>query len=86
MEAYRLLLKPNWTISDIASYYGFSYGFATEVKLNVEKIYGTPGYCADKERTSVKADDVIRFMGGTNRLEEMQLIKIATEIDNLRNN
>ena len=86
MEAYRLLLKPYWTTKDIASYYELSYNYANDIKISVERIYGTPAFCADKDRTSVKADDVIRFMGGNNRLEEMQLIKIATEIDNLRNN
>lgn len=84
MEAYRLLLKSYWGANDIASYYQISICLAKEIKINVERIYGTPGYCADKERTSVKADDVISFMGGVNRLEEMQLIKIATEIDKLR--
>lgn len=85
MEAYRLLLKSYWTANDIAMYYDFSMTKATEIKVDVEKIHGTPSYCANKDRTSVKADDVIRFMGGTSRLEEMQLIKTATEIDNLRN-
>ena len=85
MEAYRLLLKPYWSVSDISAYYEISHNTANEIKINVETIYGTPAYCATKERTSVKADDVIRFMGGTSRLEEMQLIKIATEIDKLRN-
>lgn len=85
MEAYRLLLKPNWTANDIANYYGLSLPVAKNIKVDVETVFGTPGYCADRERTSVKADDVIRFMGGVSRLEEMQLIKIATEIDKLRN-
>ena len=85
MEGYRLLLKPYWTANDIASYYQLSLSTAKDIKIDVETINGTPAYCATKERTSVKADDVIRFMGGTSRLEEMQLIKIATEIDKLRN-
>jgi hypothetical protein len=84
MEAYRLLLKSYWSVSEIASYYQVSHNTANNIKIDVERIYGTPCYCADKERTTVKADDVISFMGGTNRLEEMQLIKIATEIDKLR--
>lgn len=85
MEGYRLLLKPYWTANDIAIYYQLSLTTAKDIKIDVENINGTPAYCATKERTSVKADDVIRFMGGTSRLEEMQLIKIATEIDKLRN-
>lgn len=85
MEAYRLLLKPHWSVSDIASYYGISHNTANEIKINVETMCGTPAFCATKERTNVKADDVIRYMGGTSRLEEMQLIKVATEIDKLRN-
>ena len=85
MENYRILLKPYWSVSDISAYYDIAYNTANEIKIRVETIHGTPAYCATKERTTVKADDVIRFMGGTSRLEEMQLIRLATEIDKLRN-
>ena len=85
MEAYRLLLKSSWSVSDIAMYYDISKNTANDIKISVETIYGTPQYYADKERVCVKADDVIKFMGGISRVEEMQLIKLATEIDKLRN-
>lgn len=85
MEAYRLLLKSSWSASDIAEYYGVSHNTAVNIKNDVEILYGTPSYYATKERTSVKADDVIRFMGGTSRMEEMQLIKIANEIHHNNN-
>lgn len=85
MEAYRLLLKSSWSAHDIAEYYGVSHNVATNIKTDVEILYGTPAYYATKERTCVKADDVIRFMGGNSRMEEMQLIRIATEINHISN-
>lgn len=83
MEAYRLLLKSSWSAGDIAEYYGVSHNTAVNIKNDVEILYGTPAYYSTKERVSVKTDDVIRFMGGTSRMEEMQLIKIAFEIEKL---
>lgn len=85
MEAYRLLLKSSWGVQDIATYYGVSLNTASNIKADVEILYGTPSYYATKERVCVKADDVIKFMGGNSRMEEMQLIKIANEIEKLNN-
>ena len=85
MEAYRLLLKSAWSARDIAEYYGVAHDKANNIKVDVERVYGTPAYYATKERTCVKADDVIAFMGGTSRMEEMKLIKLATEINHIVN-
>lgn len=80
MEAYRLLLKSYWSSQDIADYYDLGLSSAKKIKNDVEMLYGTPSYFIDKERVCVKADDVIRFMGGTSRLDEMQLIALANKI------
>lgn len=82
MEAYRLLLKSSWGAQDIATYYGVSLNTASNIKADVEMIYGTPSYYTTKERVCVKTDDVIKFMGGNSRMEEMQLIEIANRIKN----
>ena len=84
MEKHELLLKSSWNAQDIAEYYGISVTTAVNVKVDVEVLFGTPSYYSTKERVNVRADDVIKFMGGNSRMEEMQLLEIATKIKNAK--
>lgn len=73
---YEVLLKPNWFASDIQAFYGISKVKAEEIKTKVQKENGEIWLDLDSERKSVKADDVIKAMGGNSRLEEMQIYNL----------
>lgn len=68
------LTKPNWRVSDIANYVGCSKSTAQRIKNDVAKKYGVCELATDAKRTSVKGDDVIKFLGGINRFEEMAIL------------
>lgn len=79
MRNYEVLLKSNWFASDIAEFYDCSLTRANNIKAMVEKVYGATEIDKDSERRTVSADNVIKVMGGTDRLTEMQIYKLYGE-------
>ena len=79
MRDYSVLLKSNWFASDIAAFYDISLTRATNIKARVENVYGATDIDKDSERRTVSADNVIKVMGGTDRLTEMQIYKLYGE-------
>lgn len=79
MRNYSVLLKSNWFASDIAAFYDCSMVRANNIKAKVERYYGNTQIDEDSERKTVSADDVIKVMGGTDRLTEMQIYKLYGE-------
>ena len=68
------LLKPSWSVSDISTYLGCSKSKALKIKKSVSEKYG---YCKldfNKNQKRVKGDDVIKYLGGVNRFEEMSIL------------
>ena len=78
---YSVLLKPYWYSSDIQSYFGFSKTYADQIKSAVESDCGVIPAHVDNERRAVCADDVIKYLGGKSRLEEMQIYNLLKEGD-----
>lgn len=70
---YTLLLKPNWFASDIARFLGCSMDYANQIKAKVEKIYGVIPLDEFKKERSVAADNVLKVIGGTDRLTEAKI-------------
>lgn len=79
MRDYSVLLKSNWFASDIAAFYDCSLVRANNIKAKVEYLYGATDIDKDSERKTVSADNVIKVMGGTDRLTEMQIYKLYGE-------
>lgn len=71
---FSMLLKSNWFASDIEAYYGISKSTADYIKKSVENLGHIPPCDKGKERRSVIADEVIKFMGGKDRLTEIQIL------------
>ena len=74
MRNVKVLEKSNWYVSDIQEYYGISKPYAEKIK----SIVANKGYVApvdiNNSQQSVIADEVIRFMGGKDRLTEIQIL------------
>lgn len=81
MRNYSVLLKSYWFASDIAEFYGCSLTRANNIKATVENLYGNTEIDKDSERKTVSADAVIKVMGGTDRLTEMQIYRLYGEKD-----
>ena len=79
MRNYDLLLKSNWFASDIAEFYGCSLTRANNIKAKVEELYGATPIDQNSERKTVSADNVIKVMGGTDRLTEIKIYKLIKE-------
>lgn len=75
MRKIEALLKSNWFASDIADYYGCSLEKANSIKAKVEYEYGVIKADEHSQRKSVSADDVIKVMGGKDRLTELEIYK-----------
>ena len=76
MRNYAVLLKSNWFASDIAEFYDCSMVRANNIKSKVEELYGNTEIDKKSERKTVSADNVIKVMGGTDRLTEMKIYKL----------
>ena len=76
-----ILLKPYWFASDIEIYFQISRTQAEIIKREVQNLGHTPSYSDGKQKVSVIADEVIKYMGGNNRLEEMRLLESYSNIE-----
>lgn len=75
-----LLNKPYWFASDIKDYLDCSMVRAVNLKNMVANEIGViPEHRDDKQR-AVKADDVIKAIGGNSRLEELEILQKSMEI------
>ena len=84
MSKYNLLLKTSWFASDIANYYGISKPYAEKIKSRVIERYGCSPSTEDNDtQKSVRTDDVIKFMGGNNRIEELQVLSLVKQTTNI---
>lgn len=80
MRNYLVLEKSNWFASDIAEYYDCSLTRANNIKAKVEELYGATEIDKQSERKTVSADNVIKVMGGVDRLTELQIYKLLKNI------
>jgi uncharacterized ubiquitin-like protein YukD len=80
MRNYLVLEKSNWFASDIAEYYDCSLTRANNIKAKVEELYGATEIDKQSERKTVSADNVIKVMGGIDRLTELQIYKLLKNI------
>ena len=69
-----VLTKPNWNAEDIAIWCDVSMSVAEDIKTAVLEECGSIPADIHKKRRSVSADDVIKFYGGTNRKEEIEIL------------
>lgn len=69
-----VLTKPNWNAEDIAIWFNVSMSVAEDIKTAVLEECGSIPADLHKKRRSVCADDVIKFCGGTNRKEEIEIL------------
>ena len=74
MRDFKVLMKSNWFASDVQAYYGCSQAKAINIIATVKKEYGVIQADKNSEKQSVSADDVIKVMGGKDRLTEMQIL------------
>ena len=75
-----VLTKPYWFASDIQIYLNCSLSRANRLKQVVENKYGVITEHEDREFQAVKADDVIKAIGGKSRLEEIEILQKSVEI------
>lgn len=73
MRDFDLLLKPNWFASDIAKYYNCADATAQNIKAVTERTYGCVPIDKGKKNRAVRADDVIKIMGGVDRVTEARI-------------
>lgn len=71
---FQMLKKSNWFATDIQAYYGCSKSTADYIKKRTEQIYGCIQADELKDQKSVSADNVIKIMGGQDRLTEIKII------------
>lgn len=71
------LSKPNWNIDDIQAFLNCSRSYAVKIKNAVLEQYGSTKATADNQQKAVKADNVIEFLGGVDRLTEISIIKLC---------
>ena len=74
------LNKTYWFASDISDYLGCSMTRAVKIKNSVLINSGTIKEHQKEKNQSVKADDVIKYLGGNNRLEEIQILESLVTI------
>jgi len=77
-----VLLNPAWFASDIANYLDCSLAYANEIKSRVESEVGCVPIDRGKKQTRVSADEVIKFIGGTDRLTEAKIYLALRGIEN----
>lgn len=70
---FKKLLKSNWFASDIQEFYGISKASADYIKKRTEEAFGCVLADELKEQRAVRADDVIKVMGGQDRLTELKI-------------
>ena len=73
MRNYEVLKKPNWFAQDIKEFLDCSIDYAIQLKNKTMEIYGCTQADKGKERCSVSADNVIKVLGGQDRLTEAQI-------------
>lgn len=73
------LVKTEWGVEDIMNFCNVSESTAQDIKNFVLSETGCIATDVDKKRCYVSADDVIKVRGGTNRLEEIKILKSYIE-------
>lgn len=76
---FKVLLKPNWFAKDIQKFLGCSLEYATQIKTLVEKKYGVVPLDELKKERAVAADNVLKVIGGIDRLTEAKIYKELKE-------
>ena len=74
-----VLLKPGWSVTDIEEYLNCSREYANQIKIATEAKYGCIPLDKGKKKTKVRADDVIKIVGGVDRLTELNLYKLSLD-------
>lgn len=70
------LTKSAWFASDIRDYLDCSMEQANQIKKATEEKYGAIYLDKHKTQRRVSADNVIKVLGGTDRVTEMQILSI----------
>lgn len=76
------LNKTYWFASDISNFLECSMTRAVKIKNSVLLESGTIEEHLKEKNQSVKADDVIRYVGGKDRLEETKILESLVIICN----
>lgn len=74
MRKIEILEKSNWYASDIQEFYGISKPYAEKIKNMVANSGFVAPVDQAQKNQSVIADAVIKFMGGKDRLTEIQIL------------
>lgn len=75
MRNYKVLLKCNWFAKDIQEFLDCNLETAVAIKNKTKEIYGCVKADEHKERCSVAGDNVIKVLGGVDRLTEARIYK-----------
>ena len=79
-----LLNKPYWFASDIKDYLQCSMKYAVNLKNYVANEVGVIDLHKEEKQQAVSADNVIKAIGGTSRLEELEILQKSLEILRLK--
>jgi len=74
MTKLEALSKPNWSIEEIQAYLQCCRVKAVDIKNEVKAIYGEINATKGKSQSEVSADNVIKYLGGNSRAEELQIL------------
>ena len=73
MRNYEVLLKSNWFAKDIQEFLDCSIETAIAIKNKTQELFGCISADEHKERCSVSGDNVIKVLGGIDRLTEAKI-------------
>lgn len=73
-EKLKLLEKPYWYPKDIEKYLEVSASQANYISIFVKDKFGVPAFFEGKERQAVSSDKVLEFLGGKDRLYEVEIL------------
>lgn len=76
----KALNKSYWFASDIKDYLNCSMKKANKIKNLVANKYGVIEENEDDEKQAVSADYVIKVIGGSSRIEELEILHKSMEI------
>ena len=80
MNKVKALNKSYWFASDIKDYLNCSMKKANKIKNLVANKYGVIEENEDDEKQAVSADYVIKVIGGSSRIEELEILHKSMEI------
>lgn len=80
LKRIKALNKSYWFASDIKDYLDCSMKKANKIKNLVANKYGVIEENEEDEKQAVSADCVLKLIGGSNRLDELEILHKSMEI------